>query len=261
MISKLLVCKSRIVYIIKRPLLTVMSIILKLFKCKNCYVCPICGYYGWFININPETGKRKNSECPKCGLRERHRIQYLVFKKIAEGINTKEMSMLHFAPEEFFKMIFKNMFKIYITADLSVANVDRKEDLTKLSFNDNSFDFIYASHVLEHIKEDKKALSEIRRVLKPNGIAILPVPIIGKQTIEYPEPNPNECFHVRCPGEDYYERYKNFFSIVNLYRSVDFDKKYQLYVYENRNKWPATMSARPFILGEKHIDIVPVCFK
>jgi predicted SAM-dependent methyltransferase len=169
--------------------------------------------------------------------------------------------MLHFAPEDCFRNIFKNMFEVYVTADIDAVNVDKKEDLTKLSISDSTFDFIYASHVLEHIKDDMSALSEIKRVLKQDGIAIIPVPIMCKYSIEYDEPNPHECFHVRCPGEDYYERYKDVFAKVHLYKSTDFDEKYQLYIYENRRTWPKTMPLRPSVPGEKHIDIVAVCYK
>lgn len=237
------------------------SIFYRIFRPKNRYLCPICNYYGPFHDVNPGTGPRKGAKCPKCGSLERHRLQYLVFKEVIKEKNTKNMKMLHFAPEEFLRDIFKKTFCEYITADLNPKSGDRKEDLTKLSFSDNHFDFIYASHVLEHIKEDLSALSEIKRVLKPGGVAMIPVPIIGKNTIEYSEPNPHESYHVRCPGGDYYEKYKNFFTTVKLYKSSDFDEKYQVYVYEDRSKWPRTMPLRPPVPGERHIDIVPVCFK
>lgn len=213
------------------------------------------------MSVRPETGERKHAVCPKCGSSERHRIQYLAFKEICKKINTKTLRMLHFAPEDFFTRLFRRRFKIYVTADLYAENVDRKEDLTRLSFNEAAFDVIYASHVLEHIKEDRVALSEIRRVLRPNGIAILPVPIIGKKTIEYPAPNPHDSGHIRCPGMDYYERYKEFFAEVKLYRSSDFNEKYQLYLYEDRTAWPDTIPLRPLVPGERHEEIVPVCYK
>ncbi len=237
------------------------SFLYRSFKIKNCYQCPICEYYGRFKSVKPESGERKNAKCPKCGSLERHRLQYLVFKKVIKNIETKTMSMLHFAPEYFFGDIFKTMFKTYVTADLYLKNVDRREDLTKLSFSDSTFHFIYASHVLEHIKDDISALSEIIRVLKPGGIAIIPVPLIGRYTIEYDIPNHHEFDHVRCPGYDYYERYKDSFTKVELYKTTDFDEKYQLYMYENRNTRHSTMPLRPLVSGEKHIDIIPVCFK
>jgi len=137
----------------------------RLFKIKNCYLCPICEYYGRYKSVKAETGKRKNARCPKCGSLERHRLQYLVFKDVIKKVNTNKMSLLHFAPEDCFRDIFKKTFNVYVTADIDSVNVDRKEDLTRLSISDSTFDFIYASHVLEDIKDDMSALSEIKRVL------------------------------------------------------------------------------------------------
>ncbi|MFA5005072.1 MAG: class I SAM-dependent methyltransferase [Candidatus Omnitrophota bacterium] len=234
----------------------------KLFcKLKKQFLCPICGYSGCFLTINPETGRRLHAQCPRCGALERHRIQYLVFKKISENMFTQRMSMLHFAPEECLKKIFKETFGFYVTADLYPADVDKEEDITGLTFKDNAFDIVFASHVLEHVKDDLRALAEVRRVLKPGGVAILPVPIIGLKTVEYPAANKHENLHVRSTGEDYYDKYSNYFSKVELYRSPDFDEKYQLYVYENRNRKRRSVPLRPLVPGERHIDIVPVCFK
>lgn len=51
-----------------------------------------------------------------------------------------------------------------------------KAEATALSFRDNFFDRVIASEVLEHIKDDQKALGEIYRVLKEGGIAMITVP-------------------------------------------------------------------------------------
>jgi predicted SAM-dependent methyltransferase/transcription elongation factor Elf1 len=234
----------------------------KLNRSKDNFSCPICNYYGPFLNVFPETGRRRHAKCPKCGALERHRLQYLVLNKIFKKIDTSKMGLLHFAPEDFFIKIFRNRFKNYITADLYAKNVDRKEDITCLSFIDNSFDFIFASHVLEHVKNDLLALSEIKRVLKPSGIAIIPVPIVGKKTVEYPKPNPYDNDHVRSPGEDYYnKRYRVYFNVIKLYKSSDFDERYQLYIYEDRTKWQKIMPLIPSVPGVRHTDIVPVCYK
>ena len=169
--------------------------------------------------------------------------------------------ILHFAPERFFRKTFQILFKEYVSADLMMEGVDVKCDMTNLPFEDATFDFVAACHVLEHITDDYKALSEIRRVLKPNGIAILPVPILGKKTIEYPEANPNEWDHVRCPGEDYYDRYLDFFSVVKQYTSQDFSDVNQIFIYEDRTIWPnEPCPLRPPTPGEKHTDAIPVCY-
>tara|TARA_B100000315_G_C14484507_1_gene544537 strand:+ start:348 stop:1136 length:789 start_codon:yes stop_codon:yes gene_type:complete len=226
------------------------------------YHCPICGFFGIFLVYSTETGHRKYAQCPQCMALERHRLQYCVIKKILQGRNTEEMRILHFAPEKCLGNIFKNMFKDYLTADLKRSDVDKKEDLTKLSFSDESFDIIFASCVMPYIKNDNLAFSEIRRVLKPEGFAILFVPIIGDKTIEYPQPNPHEDNHIRCTGYDYFQRYKPYFSKITVYSSSDFDKKYQLYVNQNRMKFSKKdMPLRPAIRGKKYLEFVPVCYK
>ena len=47
---------------------------------------------------------------------------------------------------------------------------------TPLPFQDNTFDLIYASHVLEHIKGFDKLMTDLHRILKPNGIIRIKVP-------------------------------------------------------------------------------------
>lgn len=46
----------------------------------------------------------------------------------------------------------------------------------KLPFKDNFFDVVFLHEVLEHVKDDKQAISETFRVLKPNGVAVIFVP-------------------------------------------------------------------------------------
>jgi SAM-dependent methyltransferase len=238
---------------------------LLIFKFRNLkkekFECPVCGYSGPFKDLAPPTGLRKHAQCPNCNALERHRIQFVVVNDVLRDRNTTHLKMLHFAPEAYFREFFTGRFGQYETADLSMKGVDHNVDLQNLPFADESFDFIFASHVLEHIPNDEKAISEIRRVLKPNGIAILPVPIVAERTIEYPEPNPYEDNHVRAPGIDYFERYDCHFSRVERTSSDSLPEKYQLYVFENRSQWPTKeCPLRPSMQGEKHVDIVPVCY-
>lgn len=97
--------------------------------------------------------------------------------------------------------------------------------------------------------------------MKPGGIALLPVPIIGPKTVEYPAPNPHEHDHVRCPGADYYDRYRSVFAAVRIFRSGDFDPTHQLDVYEDRTPIPATIPLRPRVPGSRHEDVIGVGYK
>jgi SAM-dependent methyltransferase len=178
---------------------------------------------------------------------ERQRLQYQVLDKISENFDFSSMSILHIAPEKPIKKYLEKKFMTYHTSDLSMSRVDFNIDLRQIPFKDATYDSVFASHVLEHIKEDRQALSEIRRILKPGGFAILPVPLLSDNTIEYLEPKLLEAGHVRDPGEDYYERYHDYFNKVELYYSSDFPKIYQTNLYWNNETF-------------KYIDIVPVCY-
>jgi len=225
------------------------------------FECPICDYQGPLADLSSFAGFRKKAICPKCGGFERHRLQYLVLRDVIRVLSGQEIRALHFAPEKSFRKMFARQFTKYETADLFMEGVDHKVDIQDLPFEDGTYDFIFASHVLEHIYDDRRAIKEIRRVLRPNGIAILPVPIVCDRTIEYPEANPYEAGHVRAPGPDYFEKYKDYFRRVEVYGSDSFPQKYQVYVYEDRTRWPtAECPLRPPMQGEKHVDLVPVCY-
>jgi ubiquinone/menaquinone biosynthesis C-methylase UbiE len=80
---------------------------------------------------------------------------------------------------------------------------------------DRSFDAVLCNHVLEHVPDDRKALGEIFRVLKPGGWAILMVPLSSRaETDEDPtvvDPKERERRfgqddHVRLYGQDYQAR-------------------------------------------------------
>lgn len=148
-----------------------------------------------------------------------------------------------------------------MTADFSLPGMDVQLDLRSSHLPDASFDVIYASHVLEHIDRDRDALSEIRRMLAPGGLAVLPVPLVGPLTVEYAEPNPLEAFHVRAPGYDYYDRYREFFDRVEVVSSADAPTSAQTFIFEDRSKWPTrSMPDRLPSAGARHADAVPLCW-
>jgi SAM-dependent methyltransferase len=223
------------------------------------FLCPICSYAGPFASFDGFGGVRKNAICPKCGSFERHRLQYLVLRDAVKALENREWRVLHFAPEASFRSLFARRFSRYETADLFMDRVDYKVDIREMPFEDASYDLVFASHVLEHLRDDVKAVREVRRILRPNGIAILPVPIVCEKTIEYAEANPFEAGHMRAPGVDYFDRFKEWFQKIDIYGSDCFPQSYQVYVFEDRTRWPsAECPLRPPMMGEKHIDLVPV---
>jgi len=102
-------------------------------------------------------------------------------------------------------------------------------DITDIRLSDNVFSIIYCSHVLEHIPDDRKALSELYRVLKPGGWAVLKVPVGGDETYEdFTIVDPEErkehfgqSDHVRRCGRDYVERIRAAGFIAECVRATD----------------------------------------
>ena len=201
-------------YLIKMSYLArpILSVLLK----GDTYIDPIDGKgfkrflpYGYLR-------QRPNVLSPSTLSLERHRLLWLYLQKETTFFE-KELKVLHMAPEQCFLSIFKKMKNLdYTTADLYSPIVDVKADILDLPFEDKLFDFVLCNHVLEHIEDDAKAMSELFRVLKPGGIGIFQVPqdLSLEQTYENssitsPEErakNFGQYDHVRIYGKDYFDR-------------------------------------------------------
>ncbi|MBW4024070.1 MAG: methyltransferase domain-containing protein [Proteobacteria bacterium] len=134
--------------------------------------CPICGFEGRFLSL--ERGQRLDSRCPGCGSRERHRLQHL-FLSEGGGWKLAGQRVLHFAPERYMLKLMRGN-PLYVSGDLRQPDAAQHIDATSIPYPDGSFDVVIANHVLEHIPEDRKALSEFARVLRAGGLLLLAVP-------------------------------------------------------------------------------------
>jgi SAM-dependent methyltransferase len=129
--------------------------------------------------------KRANALCPSCGSAERHRFIWLYLESEILERDREQLSLLHFAPEKCFRPLFKKIFGDgYMTGDIGPGRAMRVVDITNICFEPESYHYIVCNHVLEHIPDDQKALSELYRVLKIGGTAFLSVPIKGETTDE-----------------------------------------------------------------------------
>ncbi len=172
--------------------------------------CPCCGWKGygfryldcgWFIV--PQV------ECPACRGHERHRFFTLFLQRtppsfLKEHQNIKKI--LHFAPEHHFRKILENSGNLFLfSTDYSpsaLQNINQPRftaDIHNLPLKDGCFEGIVCLHVLEHVRNDRKALTELERILSPEGELLLMVPFMmdQKETIEYGAPRPDIFDHVR----------------------------------------------------------------
>ncbi|MHA4843893.1 methyltransferase domain-containing protein [Flavitalea antarctica] len=186
--------------------------------------CPCCNTnFSRFLEVGP---KREPMLCPRCRSNDRDRFFWLYLEAnvhFFKGV----VNLLHVSPETIYYKRFKKIPGVnYIAGDkfvLQFGSTYPKDtvylDITDMSeYQNDTFDFIFCSHVLEYIKEDKKAIRELYRVLKPGAKAIISIPINHGhyETLEDPavtDPKEQEKLygdtgHLRYYGEDYVERVK-----------------------------------------------------
>lgn len=103
-------------------------------------------------------------------------------------------------------------------------------DVTKrFPYPDNTFDFVYTSHLLEHLRpfQARFCVSEIYRVLKPEGIVRIAVPDLDKVVASYDPLNPEQFLESlfeasqKNPKNQHHWHY-NEISLRRLLKSVGF---------------------------------------
>jgi SAM-dependent methyltransferase len=179
--------------------------------------CPVCNKsFKKFLPYG-RISSRENALCPNCLSLERHRLMWLYLKEKTSFFDQKQ-HVLHIAPEACFIKPFEKVHgDNYITADIESPLAKVKMDIHKIPFDQNSFDVVLCNHVLEHVRDDIRAINEIHRVLKPGGFAIMQVPFfapVPDTTFEDPsitdkrerEKIFGQDDHVRKYGKDYITR-------------------------------------------------------
>ncbi len=179
------------------------------------HYCPICeNHVRQFLVLR----RPHHLWCPICASLSRHRTAWYLFQKRSLQVNPgSAFKFLHVAPEACLEKRFRALPNVdYTSADLYNRRAMLKIDIMNTAIPDASFDMIYCSHVLEHVADDRRALQEFHRVLKPGGRVLLQVPIHEKITQENATiTNPmdrerlyGQYDHVRSYGSDILERLK-----------------------------------------------------
>ena len=186
-----------------------------LFYSGNKMECPICGKKARKFMPYGIT-KRPNAMCPHCFSLERHRLLWLYLKN-ETGLFESKPKLLHVAPEQcYMKPLERLLGDNYLTADLDSPLAKIKMNIQAIPFPDGEFDVIFCNHVLEHVDDDRQAMREFYRVMKPGGWGVLLVPINANRTTTYEDPTITDkkgrekAFgqwdHVREYGTDYTDR-------------------------------------------------------
>ena len=215
---------------IPRPFLIRLSYIFRVFTPVlyrgNNVECPVCEKkFSKFLPYG-YVNQRENVLCPYDLTLERHRLMWFYLKNETDFFQNPKIDVLHIAPEQCFYKLFRNQKNLnYVTGDLESPLADIHFDLHNIPLEDNKFDVIFCNHVLEHVEDAKKCMSELYRVMKKGGYGIFQVPQDFSRSTTYedssitsPEEREKHFWqydHVRLFGLDYPDWLKSVgFNIV-----------------------------------------------
>ncbi len=208
---------------VPRPLLIKLSYlvrpVLALWMRGDRYEDPIDGKgFKRFLPYGYES-PRENVLSPSTLSLERHRLLWLYLKNETDFFSAS-LKILHFAPEQAFYQRFRKLKNLdYTTTDLNSPLANVKADICNLPFENETFDVILCNHVLEHIPDDTKAMSEMYRVLKKGGWGIFQIPQDLKRNTTFEDDSITDkkertkvfgqYDHVRIYGRDYFDKLRN----------------------------------------------------
>jgi hypothetical protein len=174
--------------------------------------CPICDYRGFFTHFGRPP--RLDACCPSCGSLERQRLFWLWLQRDGQRL---EEPILHFAPEQILQRKLRELYKEYLTSDLS-GKADLQLNIESIELLSGSVATVLCNHVLEHVS-DRKALGEIHRILSDRGRLIVSVPIVEGWERTYEDESIQDpalralhfgqSDHVRYYGRDFRNRLRD----------------------------------------------------
>jgi SAM-dependent methyltransferase len=184
-------------------------------------LCPICntkaqefGTYG--------VSNRPDAQCLNCGSTERYRLLYFYLSKETDFFTSKTNTFVDIGPNNSLTNLLKPLKGInHISVDIGFGKSRIQGDVTNLPIVNSITDYLLCYHVLEHVGDYKTGLSEIYRVMKPQTLAFIQVPIdINRKGIfEVSTVCPKER-HELYGQEDHLRIFGNDFSLI--LRSVGF---------------------------------------
>jgi SAM-dependent methyltransferase len=195
-------------------------------KGKN-HLCVICTFKTSSFELLPNA----DLLCPKCGSLSRDRR---LWKTISENYLQANTKILDFSPSRCLYRKWKKELGIeYVASDLSdnfIATV--AYDITQIPKQDNQFDLIICYHILEHVIDDMKAMTELYRVLKPNGSLLVQTPF--KDGDIYEDYNiTSEPERLSCFGQEDHVRVYSVQGLKNRLENVKFKVNVNQYNKDN----------------------------
>lgn len=174
--------------------------------------CPCCGWEGRRFYDYLEVGCAARAvECPRCNSHPRHRL-FALWLRDDYRLRDKCGAALVFAPERALDAAWSEARGLAVlrTDIVPSRGVDLLADIQRLPFESASFDFIWCQHVLTQVPDDRAAIRELFRVLRPRlGELVVSVSQErGAPTREFGRADGRRMGFWRSYGDDFAERLK-----------------------------------------------------
>ena len=137
--------------------------------------CPCCGWRGLrFRSFAVREHLRSGVICPGCGSFERHRALASFYPAFFERLGVRPSRLIHFAPEPCLRRVVASVCDRYETSAYGEREpADLRLDVTHMApLPDASCDALLLNHVLDCIPDDRPAIAEMYRVLRPGGVVL-----------------------------------------------------------------------------------------
>jgi len=169
--------------------------------------CPCCGWRGRSFHDFIEVGvEGRGVECPACNSHPRHRA-FALWLRDTYRVESRAGAALVFAPERALEDVWATARGLrLVKTDIEPSRgVDLLSDIQRLPFGDGAFDLVWCQHVLTQIPDDRAAVRELARVLRPGtGELVLSVAQErGTETREFGGPNKDCLGFWRLYGDDF----------------------------------------------------------
>lgn len=185
--------------------------------------CPCCGWHGHaFFAMDSVKWWLPDVSCPECGAQERQRMLSLYLDREDKTLENISGTVMHFAAEKHMRdIIGKNPKLRYFSSEYDWEEVSVRcprgtgvmADIQRLGVGTSSVEVVFCLHVLEHVRDDRAAIAEMHRILKPGGVAYIMVPfdMTLDETVEWEVPDPDIFYHIWAYSlNDFKERLESF---------------------------------------------------
>jgi SAM-dependent methyltransferase len=120
--------------------------------------------------------------CPRCSSYERHRFLCLLVDRHPELLRGRR-SVLHVGPEpSVTRLLQRAGLDDYLSIDLDYRLAMERMDVTELKLPDDRYDLVVCSHVLIEVPDQRRALGELLRVLRPGGLGLFGTALTAQRT-------------------------------------------------------------------------------